>query len=142
VNSRRRRAASSIAPRILPAVPIMFFKNATDATDVDAGTVLLHEGETGDAMLVVIDGTVDVMVSGSVVETVGPGGIVGELALIDDAPRSAEVIASSPARVLRVDKQRFTFLVQEHPTFALQVMEQMAARLRRANVAGASATGS
>jgi CRP-like cAMP-binding protein len=117
----------------------MLFKDATDATDVGAGTVLLHEGETGDAMLVVIDGTVDVIISGTVVETVGPGGIVGELALIDDAPRSAEVVASSPARVLRVDKQRFMFLVQEHPTFALQVMEEMAARLRRANTNNADA---
>jgi CRP-like cAMP-binding protein len=114
-------------------MPIMLFKNAADAIDVDAGTVLLHDGDVGDAMLVVIEGTLDVMVGGSVVESVGPGGIVGELALIDDAPRSAEVVASSPARVLRVDKRRFTYLVQEHPTFALQVMEVMAQRLRHAN---------
>jgi CRP-like cAMP-binding protein len=121
--------------------PINLFKNAAGAEEVDTGTVLFRQGEHGETMFVVVDGKVDVMFGETVVETVGAGGIVGELALIDDAPRSATAVASSPSRVLQVDKTRFTYLVQEHPTFALQVMEEMAARLRKANVNCTQAAG-
>ena len=113
----------------MPAINL--FKNAPDAKDVAQGFVLFREGEPGESMIVVIDGAVDVMLGERVLETVGAGGTVGEMALIDDAPRSASAIASAPSRVLQVDKKRFTFLVQEHPRFALQVMAEMAARLRR-----------
>jgi CRP/FNR family transcriptional regulator, cyclic AMP receptor protein len=53
--------------------------------------------------------------------------------LIDPAPRSADARARTDARVVRIDKRRFTFLVHEHPTFALQVMTVMAERLRKTN---------
>jgi CRP-like cAMP-binding protein len=69
-----------------------------------------------------------------VVEEVGPGGILGEMALIDTEPRSATATARTDSRVVRVDQKQFTFLVHEHPTFALQVMRVMAGRLRKANV--------
>jgi CRP/FNR family transcriptional regulator, cyclic AMP receptor protein len=132
VNSPCEFAGSSITPPILPPVPaINLFRSSTDAEDVAEGVVLFKEGDPGESMVVVIDGAVDVMLGDHVVETVHPGGIVGEMALIDDAPRSASAVTSAPSRVLHVDKQRFTFLVQEHPTFALQVMAEMAARLRR-----------
>jgi CRP/FNR family cyclic AMP-dependent transcriptional regulator len=55
------------------------------------------------------------------------------MALIDEAPRSATATATTEAKVVRVDKDHFNYLVQEHPTFALQVMTVMAERLRRAN---------
>lgn len=70
---------------------------------------------------------------GTVIEDVGPGGIIGGLALIDSAPRRAGATARAPARVACVDHKYFTYLVQEHPTFALQVMTVMAERLRKAN---------
>jgi CRP-like cAMP-binding protein len=68
---------------------------------------------------------------GRVVEDLGPGGVLGELALIDPAPRSLTAMATTPARVVRVDEEQFNYLVHEHPMFALQVMTAMAERLRR-----------
>ena len=70
---------------------------------------------------------------GRVIETVGEGGILGELALVDHSVRGATATAATAARLAPVDESRFTFLVQEHPTFALQVMKIMAERLRQAN---------
>lgn len=134
----RWRDARVRQPTLLAVPALNIFKHAADAEDVSAGFVLFSQGEPGDSMFVVIEGAVDVMLDERVLETVGSGGLVGEMALIDDAPRSASAVASQPSRVLHVDKKRFTFLVQEHPTFALHVMEEMAARLRRANTAGAS----
>ena len=84
-------------------------------------------------MFSVLEGTVELSRNGAVIENVGPGGILGEMALIDSAPRSADATARTAARVVSVDHQRFKYLVQEHPTFALQVMAVMAERLRKAN---------
>jgi CRP/FNR family transcriptional regulator, cyclic AMP receptor protein len=112
-------------------VEINIFRHSREAVAVEVGEVLFREGERGDVMYAVVEGLVELSRAGRVVEEVGPGGILGELALIDTAPRSATAIARTQSRVVRVDQRHFTFLVQEHPTFALQVMTVMAERLRR-----------
>jgi CRP/FNR family transcriptional regulator, cyclic AMP receptor protein len=114
-------------------VEINIFQHAADAQSVAAGAVLFREGDEGDTMFAVVDGVVELSHRGLLVECVGPGGILGEMALIDSASRSATATALTPARVVPVDHEQFTFLVHEHPTFALKVMAIMAERLRRAN---------
>jgi CRP/FNR family cyclic AMP-dependent transcriptional regulator len=97
---------------------------------------VFKQGDPGDVMYAVVEGSVDIVLGDRVletVETVESGGIVGELALVDSGPRSASVIARTRARLARVDVRQFMFLVQEHPTFALQVMRVLAERIRRAN---------
>ena len=105
-----------------------------DAYDVAPGEVLFAEGDAGNVMFAVVDGDVELTHQGRVVEEVTAGGILGEMALIDTEARSATAAARTASRVVRIDERQFTFLVHEHPTFALQVMRVMAARLRRANV--------
>lgn len=109
------------------------FRSAPDAVEVAAGTVLFTEGEPGDVMYALVDGHIDVTLHGAHLETLGPGSILGEMALVDASPRSSTAVAKEASRVVPVDRHRFTFLVHEHPTFALQVMGVMAERLRRAN---------
>jgi CRP-like cAMP-binding protein len=82
-------------------------------------------------MYVVKDGEANIVVHGKVVETVGPGGIVGELALIDTQPRSATVVAKTDCQLVPIDEKRFMFLVQQTPYFSLHVMRVLADRLRR-----------
>ena len=77
-----------------------------------------------------VSGEIDIVIDGAIAETVGAGGIVGELALVDDAPRAGAAVARSDAVVVPVARQRFIDLVERHPTFALQVMGVMADRLR------------
>ena len=114
-------------------VEINIFKHAADAENVEPDTVLFRRGDPGDVMYAVVEGEIDLLLDDTVVETVHAGGILGELALIDAAPRSAEARARTTARIVRVDQRQFTFLVHEHPTFALQVMKVMAERLRHTN---------
>lgn len=114
---------------------INIFRNAPDLRTVAPGEVLFSEGDIGDVMYAVVDGTLHLSAGGRVVDEIGEGQIVGEMAHIDQSPRSATVIAATAAVVAPVDRKRFVYLVQEHPTFALQVMELMAARLRKANAA-------
>ena len=110
---------------------INLFRHADDAQTYGAGAVVFAADEPGDAMYVVQEGEVDIVIRDQVVETVGPGGILGEIALIDQRPRSATARARSDCRLVRVDPRRFKFLVQQNPFFALEVMRIMAHRLRQ-----------
>jgi CRP-like cAMP-binding protein len=56
--------------------------------------------------------------------------VLGELAHVDSAPRSATAIATTDSVLAVIDRHRFLFLVQETPMFALQVMSAMAERFR------------
>ena len=74
---------------------------------------------------------VDVITFGSVLETVGPGGMFGEMALIDDGPRSAAALANEATEASAIDKTMFVQLVREEPEFALHVMRLLTERIRR-----------
>ena len=97
----------------------------------DAGERIFLEQDTGMAMYVVRSGAVDVITFGKILERVGPGGVFGEMALIDDAPRAAAALASVPTEVAVIDKPTFLTLIAEEPEFALQIMKLMAERVRR-----------
>jgi CRP-like cAMP-binding protein len=109
------------------------FKNAENVHPFRAGTVIFEEGSPGDVMYVVLDGELEVLVGGEHVEVLGPGEILGEMALIDAKERSATAIARSDCRLAPVDQKRFLFMVQQTPFFALEVMRILAARLRHMN---------
>jgi CRP/FNR family cyclic AMP-dependent transcriptional regulator len=108
------------------------FRNGEEQR-LDAGQVLFEKGDTGHEMYVVRSGEVQIIDGNHVFETVGPGGIVGEMALVDGGPRSATVRASLASEVVPIDEKRFLFLVQQTPHFALRVMRVMSARLRAMN---------
>jgi CRP-like cAMP-binding protein len=114
-------------------VTIHFFQRSKDQESYDAGQVIFAEGQPGNVMYVVTAGEVDILVGETLIETLRPGGILGEMALIDTQPRSATAIAKTDCQLAPVDEQRFTFLVQQTPYFAIQVMQIMAERLRRAH---------
>ena len=104
---------------------------------VSPGTVLFAAGDPGREMYVVRSGSVDLMIGNTLVERVGPGGILGELALVDPAPRSATAVAGPDCTLVRVDRETFDDLVRRVPGLALEVMKVMAQRIRRSNPGGA-----
>ena len=100
-----------------------------------AGEFVFKAGDPGETMYIITEGEVDILDgSGTALDTAGPGSIVGELALIDDEPRSATVVAKTACRLVPVDRRRFEYMVQETPFFALAVMKVLADRLRKNNV--------
>jgi CRP/FNR family transcriptional regulator, cyclic AMP receptor protein len=96
----------------------------------EAGRRIFNQGDAGKTMYVVHEGEVDLLVNGQLVEKVGPGGVLGEMGLIDASPRSATAVARTDCTLIPVNQARFTLLVQHTPDFALQLMRVMAARLR------------
>jgi CRP-like cAMP-binding protein len=100
---------------------------------VAPGEVIFAAGDTGREMYVVRTGSVELKIGDTVLESVGPGGILGELALVDPAPRSASAVAGPDCTLVRVDQAAFDDLVRRVPGLALEVMRVMARRLRKAN---------
>lgn len=112
-------------------VTIDIFRNEKDTLAIEAGQAIFQEGDAGDTMYVVIEGEVELLVKGKLVETLGPGGVLGEMALLDNVPRSAGAITKTACRLVEINEKRFRFLVQQTPNFALQMMRVIADRLRR-----------
>lgn len=102
-----------------------------EAMSFTPGQYVFKEGDRGDTMYIVIEGEVKILVGSTTVEIAGPGSIFGELALIDEQPRSATVIAKTHCRLAAVDQGEFCYMVSEGPFFALQVMKVIADRLRK-----------
>jgi len=109
---------------------VSVFRFADDFEEFPAGQHIFTEGQAGDTMYVIKEGEVEVIVNGKVVDTLGPSGILGEMALIDKQPRSATAVAKTDCKLVSVNEQRFQRLVQQTPHFAIQVMRVMAQRLR------------
>lgn len=107
------------------------FENTEDHRTYQPEQVIFRKGDAPDAMYVVLDGIVAIGDAEDPIDRVGAGSIFGEMALVDDAPRSATARAETECRVVAISNDRFHSLVEETPTFALQVMKIMAARLRR-----------
>lgn len=110
------------------------FKHSKEFQTFSAGDIIFSEGERGNLMYAVQAGEVEITFRDKVLDTLGEGGIFGEIGLIEtDHCRSASAIAKTDCRVVPVNHERFLFLVHETPTFALRVMQIMAERIRHMN---------
>jgi CRP/FNR family transcriptional regulator, cyclic AMP receptor protein len=99
------------------------------------GKTIFKEGDLGDEFFVIVRGQVEIRSGDRHFETLGPDGIFGEMALIDDSPRSATAVALTDVTVAPIKENQFLFLVKNTPFFALNVMRVLAYRLRRQNKA-------
>lgn len=112
---------------------LRLFSNPEDYVPFSAGQTIFREGDLGKVMYAIIEGKVDVLVGDEIIDTVGAGGILGEMALIDTSPRSATAVPKTDCKVVPISRRHFTFLIQHTPNFALDVMQVMARRLRHMN---------
>jgi CRP/FNR family cyclic AMP-dependent transcriptional regulator len=108
-------------------------RNERVVISLKPGETLFAEGTAGQSMYVVRSGTVRVGSGNTVYEDVDAGGILGEMAIIEDAPRSASATALTECEVAEIDRKRFDFLVQQTPHFARNVMKVLSRRLREMN---------
>jgi CRP-like cAMP-binding protein len=111
------------------------FLNETDPKHFAAGQKIFGEGDAGDYMYGVIEGQVEIHKGGQVVDTIGPGGIFGEMALIDHTGRSATAVAKTDCKAAQISEKRFYFLVQQTPNFALHLLRVLSERIRQKNLA-------
>jgi signal transduction histidine kinase len=126
-----------------------FFGNLSDAAlhamvaactgvYIPSGEVVFHEGDAGDRLFILLSGEVEVWrgynrVEGSCLAVHGPGCVFGEMALVDDLPRSATAITAEDSALLFLLQQDFHGLVHEYPELALSVMRSLSAIVRTSN---------
>lgn len=96
----------------------------------DRGRTIVEEGQTGLRMYVVLEGEVTISIGGSAVERLGPGGVFGELALLEQSPRLASVTADTDCELLPISRQAFLLMVKTNSGFATQLLTSLAERLR------------
>lgn len=133
------RWAKSDKTTLLASIPLFSACSRRELAEVadisveeqlDSGTVLTRQGQAGGLAFVVLDGEADVTVNGSHLGTLGPGDIAGELSLIDGRPRSAQVTARTPLRVLEVNADDFNRLIDRSPSFTKHLLVSLSRRIR------------
>lgn len=102
----------------------------TTEVTVPKGRVLTTEGEHGSEFAIVLDGTAEVTQRGKVVNTLSPGSHYGEMALLDEGPRTATITATSEMSLAVVARNEFGQLVEDVPAVAHAVMRGLARRIR------------
>ena len=100
--------------------------------------VIFEEGSYGDEMYIVHSGTIKLVKQSTagemVIATIQPGEFFGEMALVDNAPRSVNAVAGTDqTRLLALDRDKFLFLVSHQPAFALTIMHVLCQRIRAMN---------
>ena len=101
------------------------------------GQEVCHQGDTGDAMYVILGGVADILIDtagGPIrVAELKKNGFFGETAILCDAPRNATVKASESLQTLKISKDMFYRLVSEFPTMAIEMMRELALRVEDTN---------
>lgn len=113
---------------------LSLFNNATDFVTVGEGETIFEQGHITDLMYVLIEGQVSITRNGKELATINPGGIFGEMALLENRPHFASAIARTPSKLVPINRKRFQFLVEQTPNFALDILEIMADRLHQMNI--------
>jgi CRP-like cAMP-binding protein len=97
---------------------------------VSAGVRIATEGDEGDEVFIVRSGEVSVQHGTEVVTRLGPGSVVGELAVLDPAPRSADVVATVSTDLLILDRTTLLDLMGRRPEVAADIISMLVRRLR------------
>lgn len=104
---------------------------------VEAGSLIFKENEMGEVMYIIRRGKVEVFqeISGrkKTLAVLGEKDFFGEMAILEEAPRSASAAASEDCLLISIDKERFHQAIFEYPEIALEVLKALARRLREAN---------
>jgi len=100
--------------------PVSFLRNQ----------VILEEGQLGTRMYVVLQGRVAVSIGGKVVDHIGPGGVLGELALLDQVPRVASAVAEDNVALQPISRNAFIALIKLDPELGAGMLTALAERLR------------
>jgi CRP-like cAMP-binding protein len=91
---------------------------------------IVKEGQIGVLMYVVLEGRLAVSIQGKLVEKIGPGGVFGEMALVDRTPRLATVVAETPCVLLAIARNTFLDLIRASPDFAVSLLGAVGERAK------------
>lgn len=99
----------------------------------NAGSPIFTVGDEAEELYIIEKGKVEIRLGNRLLATLDENAIFGEMALIDDKPRSATAVAATDVKLVPISEKQFLFLVSHTPFFALKVMRVLAGRLRTSN---------
>ncbi len=105
----------------------------------EPGQVIFKEGDPGEQMFIIIQGAVEIRkrTSASTARTLStfkPGDVFGEMAIIENKPRSATAVATTASRMLVLNEPLFLAMIERNPDFARKMIQVLSERLRKANL--------
>lgn len=103
-----------------------------DEVELGLDQLLTQQGKSGSEFFIVLDGRMTVLQDGRPVGNMGPGDFFGEIALIEERPRTATVRTDGIARLLVINHREFHELMDEFPAIRQAVLSALADRLRKA----------
>ena len=106
---------------------------AAEEVDVSSGEVIIFQDDSAPAAYVLVSAKAIVRRNNRKVAELGPGAVVGELALLSDAPRTASVVATTDGTILEVHRRHFMALLNDSPALARRLLAQLADRLAAAD---------
>jgi len=106
---------------------------ASEERKFETGDIILGKGEGGVGFYLVMDGSVSVKSDGNVLARFGAGQFFGEMSVLDNQPRSADVVAAEPSRCLIISEWSFKALISENPRIALKMLQELVRRIREVN---------
>jgi CRP/FNR family cyclic AMP-dependent transcriptional regulator len=139
--------AASVSSAMLRSVPLFasfseeplrLLATVVTRRSVTRGTIIMAAGDPTDSLYIVLSGRLKVMMSDAdgkevILTIIGPGEFFGEMGLIDDAPRSASVVAIEPCELLFINRRDFKKCLAENFEMSMAVMRGLVRRLREAD---------
>jgi len=110
---------------------IHLFDNAKEAIPAPAHTTIFKQNDIAELMYVLVEGELAIVRDGQELATLSAGSMVGEMAILENRPHYASAVTKTACRLVPISRQRFQFLVEQTPHFALDMMEIMASRLHQ-----------
>jgi len=122
----------------LPEAELRAFAPLMRERKFPKGSVILMEGDPGDALYLIAGGQVKVILIGEdgrevILSVLGEGSFFGEMSLLDDEPRSAHVVAMADASLLQLRRDDFEARLRSSPDVAIGLLRELSRRLRRAD---------
>lgn len=114
-----------------PVITVGIFQKQSDPQVFPVGQVIFVDGDPGEYMYGIVEGEIELLVNGKVVETIGAGDVFGTGVLVGVKHRTYTAIAKTDCTLAYLDEKRFLFAVQETPMFALMVIKNYSERLTR-----------
>ena len=103
---------------------------ASDEITMTAGSVIVDQGQTGREAFVILSGSVTVKRAGRKITTLGPGGVVGELSLLDHGPRTATAVCDTDCDLLVIDQRHFRAILEDVPVMTIKLLSVLSGRIR------------
>ncbi len=135
-NSAQKLFKHGIFGALRPEITAQIMEKATPV-ELNEGDILFKQGDSGSSAYVVESGELDILVDVGFdcvkTASVGKGGLIGEIAVFSNAPRSATVIASGKVRLLRIESSDMMAVVENNPDVARVVIADLGRRLVMVN---------